>query len=79
MQNELKNLHEAALQVGTHLMANTPDASLAYIEQAIKAGGRITMEIGPMPDVRRVDVVVIEPEGKRVIVASQTWEVATLN
>ncbi len=79
MQHEIKALHTAALTMGTHLMAGTPDASLAYIEQAIRAGARIVMELGPLPDMRRVDMVVVEPEGRRVTIASQTWEVATLN
>ena len=79
MQHEIKALHEAALNLGTHLMAHTPDTSLAYIEQAIRAGGRIVMELGPLPDMRRVDMVMVEPEGRRVTIASQTWEVATLN
>lgn len=72
----IKALHEASLRVATQLMAGVSDANLHYVDQATRAGGRITLELGPLPDMRRVDMVMVEPEGRRVTLASQTWEVA---
>lgn len=81
MTNEqnIKDLHEAALKVGTSLIAGIPLHCVDYVEKSIRLGCRLTMELGPLPDVRRVDLVIIEPEGRRIIVASQTWEVADLH
>lgn len=51
---QIKNLHEAALTVATSLMAVMPEANAEYLERAIGAGGRIVLELGPLPDMRRV-------------------------
>ena len=75
---QIKNLHEAALTVATSLLAVMPEANAEYLERAIGAGGRIVLELGPLPDMRRVSLAVVEPEGNRVIVCTQSWEIATL-
>lgn len=76
---QIKALHEAALTVATSLMAQMPEANATYMESAIQAGGRIVMELGPLPDVRRITLAVLEPEGKRTTVVSQSWEIAGLH
>lgn len=61
-----ETLRRAALTSATELMAGMSGEQQAFIERACAAGGRLTLELGPLPDCRRVALSLIEHEGRRV-------------
>ena len=70
MTDEYKNLHAAALQFATHLMAQADQSRMAPVEAALQGGAVLVMEIGPLPDLQQVSIVLVEREGRRHRVVS---------
>jgi hypothetical protein len=68
METEFKNLHRAVLAMATKLMASGDDDKLIDVEAGLNGGGKLIIEIGPLPDPQRVQIVLVEPEGRRQVV-----------
>jgi hypothetical protein len=71
-------LHRNALAITTKMLANLGDAQQKFVEGAVIGGGRLVMELGPLPDAQRVAIVLIEREGRRFEVCSMNTTGATL-
>ena len=67
---EFKSLHAAALTLSTQMIAKLRPAQTAWLENAVRHGGKIIMELGALPDCQRVDLTLVEHEGQRTVVAS---------
>lgn len=61
-----ENLRRAALTSATELMAGLTNEQQDFVRRACAAGGRLTVELGPLPDCRRVALNLVEREGRRV-------------
>jgi len=72
LESAFKELHRAALEMGTLLMAGGDDDKLMPIEAALNGGGKLIMEFGPLPDMQRVQIVCVEREGARHVVCGLT-------
>jgi len=68
LETAFKELHRAALAMGTLLLASGDDDKLIPVEQALQGGGKLIMEFGPLPDLQRVQIVCVEREGARHVV-----------
>jgi hypothetical protein len=68
MEQAFRDLHRAALAMATHLMATGDDDKLIDVEAGLNGGGKLIIEIGPLPDPQRVQIVLVEPEGRRQVV-----------
>ena len=66
---DFENLRRAALTVSTRLLGGLTDRQLSTIEKMVRSGGRLILEIGPMPDARTAKLVLVEHEGRRVPLA----------
>jgi len=67
---DYKALHAAALTLSTKMLADLPQAELDALERATKQGGKLLLQLGPLPDCQRVEIVLLEREGARHIIAS---------
>ena len=67
---EFKSLHAAALTLSTKMLAKLRPDQTAWLENAVRHGGKIIMELGALPDCQRVDLTLVEHEGQRTVVAS---------
>jgi len=76
--DNFEQLHHNALVITTKMMACLDDAQQKFVEGAVIGGGRLVMELGPLPDAQRVAIVLIEREGRRFEVCSMTTAGATL-
>jgi len=72
METAFRDLHRAALAMGTVLMADAPAEKLPAIEAALNGGARLILEIGALPDPDRVLLVLVEKEGRRHTVVGIT-------
>lgn len=70
MEQAFKELHRAALGVATKLLAQADPQRLESVEAALNGGAVMVMEIGPLPDPQRVQIVLVEREGNRVPMCS---------
>ena len=74
MKNDYTNdyiaLHTAALTLSTKMLASLPQAEIDALERATKQGGKLVLELGPLPDCQRIELTLLEREGARHIVAS---------
>lgn len=70
MEQAFKDLHRAALAMATHLMAQAEKEKLGPVEAALNGGAVMVMEIGPLPDPQRVQIVLVEREGRRQVVCN---------
>jgi hypothetical protein len=75
MKNAFVELHRAALTCATDMMSRLDTDQQAFVERACAGGGRLTVELGPMPDCRRVAVNLVEREGRRVELCFATVEI----
>ncbi len=62
----IETMRRAALTCGTELLAGMSGEQQAFVQRACAAGGRLTIELGPLPDCRRVALNLVEREGRRV-------------
>jgi hypothetical protein len=67
---EFKSLHAAALTLSTQMIAKLRPAQTAWLENAVRHGGKIIMELGALPDCQRVDLTLVEHEGQRTVIAT---------
>lgn len=79
MQKDIADLNTAALKLATRMLGMAPDWAINALDHAVKSGGRIVMELGPFPDPKRVSLVLIEPEGSRITICNQSWELQELH
>lgn len=70
MTNDFKALHAAALIIATKMMAELPQPELDAIERATRQGGMVLMQLGPLPDCQRVELVLREREGATHVIAA---------
>ena len=68
LETAFRDLHRAALAMGTLLLAGGDDDKLIPVEAALQGGGKLIMEFGPLPDLQRVQIVCVEREGARHVV-----------
>ena len=67
---EFKSLHAAALTLSTQMIAKLRPDQTAWLENAVRHGGKIIMELGALPDCQRVDLTLVEHEGQRTVIAT---------
>lgn len=67
---EFKALHAAALTLSTQMIAKLRPDQTAWLENAVRHGGKIIMELGALPDCQRVDLTLVEHEGQRTVIAT---------
>ncbi|ABD70548.1 hypothetical protein Rfer_2836 [Rhodoferax ferrireducens T118] len=67
---DFKTLHAAALTLSTKMLAAQHPDQLDFLEHCTKAGAKLLIQIGPLPDCRRVEWVILEREGNRSLFAS---------
>jgi hypothetical protein len=70
IEKAFDTLRRAALEMGTHLLATGPHEKLQLVERALIGGGTLVLEMGAMPDMERVQLTLIEREGRRHTVCS---------
>ena len=68
--NDFKKLHKSALTIATKMIASLNPEQAEWLEHAVKSGGKITMELGALPDCRKVELLLCEHEGQRTTIAS---------
>ena len=66
---DFENLRRATLTMATKLLGGLTDRQLRTVDKMARAGGRLILEIGPMPDARVARLVLVEHEGRRVPLA----------
>lgn len=79
IKQDIADLNTAALKLATRMLGMAPDRAINALDHAVKSGGRIVMELGPFPDPKRVSLVLIEPEGSRITICNQSWELQELH
>ena len=70
LEADYKALHAAALTLSTKMLASLPQAEIDALGRATKQGGKLLLQLGPMPDCQRIEIVLLEREGARHIIAS---------
>ncbi|WPC65675.1 hypothetical protein SBP18_14405 [Rhodoferax ferrireducens] len=70
LEADLKALHKCALIVATKLIAELTDSQQTHLSVCVAGGGRLILELGPLPDLLLVRVVLVEREGSRQNVCS---------
>ncbi len=70
MDQAFRNLHRAAIEMATHLFAGVDQDKLGPVEAAVAGGANLVIEIGPLPDPLRVQLVLVEVEGRRQVVCT---------
>lgn len=79
LKQDIADMNAAALKLATRLLGVAPDHAVLALEHAIRSGGRIVMELGPFPSPQRVSLVLVEPEGSRITICNQTWQLEELH
>ena len=69
-KNDFKKLHNAALTIATKMIASLNPEETEWLEHAVKSGGKITLELGALPDCQKVELLLREHEGQRTVLAS---------
>ena len=67
---EYKVLHAAALTLSTKMLATQSKEQISYLERATKQGAQLLIQLGPLPDCQRIELVLLEREGQRSVIAS---------
>lgn len=67
MEKLFKDLHRAALGMSTHLLAQASQSQLEAIEEAIDRGAYLSIQAGPLPDPEAVALILVWPDGHRVV------------
>jgi len=63
-------LHTAAIRLSTKMIAALQDGEIESIENATKSGAIVLLQLGPLPDCQRVEIVLQEREGARHVLAA---------
>lgn len=69
-EKDYKALHAAALTLSTKMMATLQPGEIDALEKATKAGAVVTLQLGPLPDCQRIELLLREREGSTHILAS---------
>lgn len=69
-ESEFKALHAAALTLATKMLAELPQGMQGELERGTRQGGKLLMQLGPLPDCQRVELVLLEREGAQHVIAS---------
>jgi len=69
-ETDFQALHAAALTISTRILGELPQAELDALERATKQGGILLMQLGPLPDCQRIELVMREREGATHVIAS---------
>ena len=75
----IKALHAAALQAATELLADATDEQARAIDAAVRGGAILTLELAALPDPNVIHLHLLEREGTRQRIVSQSWQRAPLN
>lgn len=75
----IKALHAAALQAATELLADATEEQARAIDFAVRGGAILTLELAALPDPNVIHLHLVEREGTRTRVVTQSWERAKLN
>lgn len=67
MEKAFKELHRGALAMSTHLLAQATQDQLEAIEDAIDRGAYLSIQVGPLPDPEAVALILVWPDGHRVV------------
>lgn len=67
MEQLFKSLHRAALGMSTHLLACATQDQLEAIEDAVDRGAYLSIQVGPLPDPEAVALILVWPDGHRVV------------
>lgn len=59
---DYKALHAAALTLSTKLIGAMPQAEIDSLEYGIRHGGTLSMQLGPLPGCKLVELVLVERE-----------------
>jgi hypothetical protein len=70
LEQDYKALHAAALTISTHMLAALPQAMQDELERGTRQGGLLLLQLGPLPDCQRVELVLREREGATHVIAS---------
>ena len=70
MDLEYKTLHAAALTLSTKMLAALQPGELEAVDKATKAGAVVMLQLGPLPDCQRVELLLREREGRTHTLAS---------
>jgi len=70
MKTEYQALHAAALTMATKMLASLQPGETELLENATKQGGILLMQLGPLPDCQRIELVMREREGASHVIAS---------
>ena len=52
------------------MLAQLPQGMLDELERGIKQGGKLLMQLGPLPDCQRVELLLREQEGATHVIAA---------
>jgi hypothetical protein len=69
-ENDFKTLHAAALTMATKMIAALQPNETEVLENATKQGGILLLQLGPLPDCQRIELVMREREGASHVIAS---------
>lgn len=72
MEKAFKDLHRGALAMSTHLLAQATESQLEAIEDAVDRGAYLSIQVGPLPDPEAVALIVVWPDGHRVVACHTT-------
>lgn len=70
LEADFKNLHSAALTISTRMLASLQPNETEVLENAIRHGGALLLQLGPLPDCQRIELVMREREGATHVIAS---------
>jgi len=62
-ETDFQALHAAALTLATKMIATLQDGEIESIENATKSGAIILLQLGPLPNCQRVELLLREREG----------------
>jgi hypothetical protein len=70
ISESFRNLAESALRCGALMATSLAPDQLAGLDRAVRMGGRLVLEFGPIPEFDAVHLVLVEREGARTIISS---------
>jgi len=63
-------LHTAAIKLSTKMIAALQHGEVEALEKATKCGAIVLLQLGPLPDCQRVEILMQEREGTRHVLAA---------
>lgn len=65
VHKDFKSLSIAAMRLSGELLMSLSEAQALGVEKAMKAGSRLMLEFGPLPEFKAVTLFLVEVEGTR--------------